>query len=204
MKVRGSGKDRRDKILDAAVSLAEEGGFDNVRQRDVATLAGVALGTLYKRFRSKEDLLCAALERDSELLERRMEDTPAEGKDPVERATFLFHLLTRGLLRKPKYARALIRAMASGEPETAGKIAAYQDRVTGLIIAALRGVGRLGYTETNAKPITDEEKSLAQMLQSFWFASLVGWSAGLITQPDVVTQVRTVATLLSRGMAHKE
>jgi AcrR family transcriptional regulator len=201
VKGRAPRKDRRDKILDAAVSLAEEGGFDNVRQRDVAAQAGVALGTLYKRFRSKEDLLCAALERDSEFMERRMEDAPAEGKDPVERCAFLFNLLTRGLLRKPKYARALIRAMASGEPETAGKIAAYQDRVTGLIIAAVRGVGRLGYTETNAKPITEKEKAFAQMVQNFWFASLVGWSAGLINQNDVIAQVKNAASILARGMS---
>ncbi len=57
-------KARRDRILDVAVALAEEGGFENVRQRDVASRAGVALGTLYKSFRSKEDILSAALDRD--------------------------------------------------------------------------------------------------------------------------------------------
>ncbi|MEM9692781.1 MAG: helix-turn-helix domain-containing protein, partial [Myxococcota bacterium] len=49
-----SPEERRDRIIDVAIELAEEGGFDNVRQRDVARLAGVALGTLYKSFKSKE------------------------------------------------------------------------------------------------------------------------------------------------------
>ena len=80
-------KARRDKILDVAVALAEEGGFDNVRQRDVAAKAGVALGTLYKSFRSKEDILTAALEREAEFLERRMEAKPATGATPVDRVT---------------------------------------------------------------------------------------------------------------------
>ena len=35
---------------------------------DVADQAGVALGTLYRRFRSKEDLLVAALEQEAEEL----------------------------------------------------------------------------------------------------------------------------------------
>src|SRR5277367_5805591 len=83
-------KARRDKILDVAVALAEEGGFDNVRQRDVAAKAGVALGTLYKSFRSKEDILTAALEREAEHLERRMEDNPAKGDTPLDRALFVF------------------------------------------------------------------------------------------------------------------
>jgi AcrR family transcriptional regulator len=45
---------RRDRILDVAVALAEEGGFENVRQRDVAARAGVALGTLYKTSGAKK------------------------------------------------------------------------------------------------------------------------------------------------------
>ena len=57
-------QDRKDRILDVAIRLAEEGGFDNVRQRDVAAQAGVALGTLYNNFKGKEDLLSAALERE--------------------------------------------------------------------------------------------------------------------------------------------
>ena len=44
-------------ILDAAAELAAHGGFDEVRLRDVAAKAGVALATLYKRFPSKEAAL---------------------------------------------------------------------------------------------------------------------------------------------------
>ena len=40
--------------------------------------------------------------------------------------------MTRGLCRKPNYARAVIRAMASGVPEIAGKVAAYYGRIAGL------------------------------------------------------------------------
>src|SRR3954470_17418719 len=103
-------KDRRGKILDVAVALAEEGVFENVRQRDVAAHAGVALGTLYKRFRSKEDILVAALDRETENLERRMEAKPAVGNTPLDRVVALFQIATRGMCKKPKYARAVLRA----------------------------------------------------------------------------------------------
>src|SRR5262245_37661220 len=145
-------KARRNKILDVAVDLAEEGGFDNVRQRDVAANAGVALGTLYKSFRSKEDLLSAALEREAEQLERRMEDNPVKADTPLERVLAVFQLMTRALCKKPNYARAVLRAMSSGEPEVAGNIAAYQGRVNGMLIAAMRGVGRLGFAELTTAP----------------------------------------------------
>ncbi len=193
-------KARRDKILDVAVALAEEGGFDNVRQRDVAARAGVALGTLYKSFRSKEDILTAALEREAEILERRMESKPATGASRVERVANFFGIVTRGLCRKPKYARAVLRAMASGEPEVAGKVAAYQERIAGLIIAAMRGVGRLSYADAKAAPPSKKEAKMAFALQQYWFAALVGWSAGLININEVVDEVGAMGAILERGI----
>lgn len=189
-------RDRRDRILDVAISLAEEGGFENVRQRDVAANAGVALGTLYKSFRSKEDILTAALDRETETLERRMEGRPAKGDDGLARLDSFFNIVTRGLVRKPKYARAVLRAMASGEPEVASHVAAYHGRMAGLIIAALRGVGRLSYTDATSSPPTEDEQTLAALLQQVWFASLVGWSAGLHGQQEVLDQTLRAAKLL--------
>ena len=65
---------------------SEEGGFDAVRMRDVAAHAGVALGTFYKRFRSKEDLLVAALELEVERLGKRIRQRPLRGESPQDRA----------------------------------------------------------------------------------------------------------------------
>ena len=138
-------KDRSvfERIFDVAIALAEEGGYDNVRQRDVAARAGVALGTLYKRFRSKEDILSAALARETEKLERKLEKGPVKGDTAEERLVTFYSVLTRALCRRPHFARAVLRAMASGQPEVARHVVAYQGRMNGLIIAAMRGVGSL-------------------------------------------------------------
>lgn len=197
-------KERRDKILDVAILLAEEGGFENVRQRDVAAKAGVALGTLYKSFRSKEDILSAALERQAALLERRMEKRPASGATAMERVVALFQIVTRGMLRKPNYARAVVRAMASGVPEIAANVAAYQGRMNGLIIAALRGVGRLSFSDAEAAPPSADERALALMLQQLWFAGLVGWSAGLHGQSEILEQMDNWAERLLRDYDQPE
>jgi AcrR family transcriptional regulator len=193
-------KARRDKILDVAVALAEQGGFENVRQRDVAARAGVALGTLYKSFRSKEDILSAALERDAQELERRLADRPATGDTLVDRVTSLFTIMTRWLCRKPKYARAVLRAMASGEPEVAGRVVAYQGRITGLVVAAMRGVGGRGDASLESAPPSNEELMMAVSLQQFWFAALVGWSAGLSDVSAVTEQMRWITGVLERGI----
>ena len=70
-------EERSRRIVATAIDLAEKGGFEAVRLRDVAADAEVALGTLYRRFRSKEDLLIAALELETEELERRGGQHPA-------------------------------------------------------------------------------------------------------------------------------
>jgi AcrR family transcriptional regulator len=197
-------KERRDRILDVAINLAEEGGFDNVRQRDVAEQAGVALGTLYKAFRTKEDLLSAALERQTQLLELRMASRPAKGNTPVERVGSFFLTVTRALCRKPRYARAVLRAMSSGEPEVAAHVAAYQGRMNRLILAALRGSGPISEGDLAAEPPTSKESRLALLLQQLWFAALVGWSAGLLSQNEIVDQLTEAADALMRGIKDKQ
>lgn len=189
-----------ERIFDVAIALAEEGGYDNVRQRDVAARAGVALGTLYKRFRSKEDILSAALARETEKLERKIEKGPVKGDTAEDRLVAFYSLLTRALVRRPHFARAVLRAMASGQPEVARHVVAYQGRMNGLIIAAMRGVGSLSYGDAAAAPPTEREQTLALLLQQNWFASLIGWSAGLHNQADILEHVRTAARLYLKAM----
>ena len=55
-----SQRERRDRVIDAAMQLAAEGGYDAVQMRDVATKADVALGTVYRYFGSKDPLLAAS------------------------------------------------------------------------------------------------------------------------------------------------
>jgi TetR/AcrR family transcriptional regulator, cholesterol catabolism regulator len=189
-----------ERIFDVAIQLAEEGGYDNVRQRDVAARAGVALGTLYKRFRSKEDILSAALERDTAKLERKIEKAPVKGATVEDRLVGFYTVLTRALCRRPHFARAVLRAMASGQPEVARHVLAYQGRMNAMLIATMRGVGRLTYGDATAVPPTEREQTLATLLQQNWFASLIGWAAGLHSQTEVIDHVRTALRLYLKAL----
>jgi len=195
-------KDRSifDRIFDVAIELAEEGGYDNVRQRDVAARAGVALGTLYKRFRSKEDILSAALERETAQLERKLERLPVKAPTAEERLVAFYSVLTRALTKRPNFTRAVLRAMASGQPEVAKHVVAYQGRMNAMLIATMRGGGRMTYSDATVSPPTEKEHTLALLLQQNWFASLIGWSAGLHSQGEVIEHVKTAARLYLKGM----
>jgi AcrR family transcriptional regulator len=52
---------RENAILDAAHSLLAEKGYQGMTMDDLATRVGIAKGSLYQHFRSKEDLIAVAL-----------------------------------------------------------------------------------------------------------------------------------------------
>jgi AcrR family transcriptional regulator len=194
-------EERARRIVETAVELAEEGGFEAVRLRDVAAHAGVALGTLYRRFRSKEDLLVAALELEARALERRFSQKRPAGDDELERVMGFFTLVTKGLLRRPNLARALLRAAASGEPGLARKVAAFHEQVSRMIVMSSRGELSCSDGEL-IDPVpeaSERETELASTLELIWFALLVGWSGGTHKQADVLERMRSSARLIIRG-----
>jgi AcrR family transcriptional regulator len=194
---------RRRRIVDAATRLAERGGFEGVRLRDVAGVSDVALGTLYKYFRSKEDILLFALGEEMERLEAALAARPPRGRSPLERVTELFAQATRALTRKPQFARAVLRAVASGHRETSAGVAAFHERMTRLIVAALRG-RPLDLGVRRARAIgTERQRQVAFILQNVWFASLVGWAGGLHPAPAVAERLRTAAGLMRVSAAER-
>lgn len=187
---------RHRRIVDAVIELAEKGGFEGVRLRDVAEVSEVALGTLYKYFHSKEDILLFALTEEIEKLERAMAARPVEGKSSLARGARFFERATRGLTHRPQFARAMLRAMASGDAEVASKVASFHLRMTRLIVAALRGQPVDLRQELSPATSTERERQVAFMLQNVWFASLVGWAGSLHPVKDVSERVRTAAALM--------
>jgi AcrR family transcriptional regulator len=184
--------ERTRRIVEAATLLAEKGGFEAVRLRDVAAQAEVALGTLYRRFRSKEDLLLAALELELREHGRRLRSAPPTGGTPLERVGSFFAGLTATLCRRPNLARALVRAIASGAPELTLKVSAFHARTAEWIIASLRGEA----AGDPAGPASERERRLASSLLLVWFASLTGWASGLHDESTIVAQTRTAAELM--------
>lgn len=185
------------RIVDSAVSLAEQGGFEGVRLRDVAEASDVALGTLYKYFRNKEDILLYALTEQVARLEAALASAPIQGASALERCENFFRRSTQGLTQRPPFARAVLRSMASGDPDVAVKIAGFHLRMTRLIIAAMRGEHVDPESPVTAEVGTERERQVAFMLMNVWYSSLAGWAGGLHSTQIVVEHVRTAASLMS-------
>ena len=63
MRVVKSAEERKNEILDVAEQLFAEKGFDNASTNDIINKIGIARGTLYHHFGSKEEILDAMVER---------------------------------------------------------------------------------------------------------------------------------------------
>lgn len=63
---------RRDEIIAAALKVFGSGGFAAARTEDIATQAGIAKGTLYLYFQSKEEIYAAAVQHAIQQLDHRV------------------------------------------------------------------------------------------------------------------------------------
>lgn len=184
--------ERTRRILDAAVHLAEAGGFAAVRLRDVAQTSGVALGTVYKRFRSKEALLVGVLSAEVQEMRARLAEAPISGPTPLVRVVAFFAFLTDFLCDRPNFARAVVRSAASGEPAMSERLAQFHSVLF-----------ELGFAATWERPPHAPEEPQAMLLralQHVWFASLAGWAGGLYPKSGVVAAVADAARLMTFGV----
>jgi TetR/AcrR family fatty acid metabolism transcriptional regulator len=77
--------DKRDRILEAAVKVFARSGFHATRVSDVAKAAGVADGTIYLYFKSKEELLFSLFQdRIDKLLAFMRDELPKKADAPAK------------------------------------------------------------------------------------------------------------------------
>ncbi len=83
MRVVKEAEERKNEILDAAERLFGTNGFDNTSTADILNEIGIARGTLYYHFKSKEEILDAMIERMVKRLAKKAEKIVAEKDTPI-------------------------------------------------------------------------------------------------------------------------
>lgn len=183
--VRSRGQhERRKRIVQAAAALASRGGVEKMQMRTVADRAGVALGTLYRYFPSKMDLVVAVVSEELDSLEGSLNRRPPASSTPPSRAIDVLMRATRGLMREPELADALIRSLLLSNVKTD-----FGDRMSGLLLRASVG----GDVEV---PEDDRRRSLVGALSSVWIMEMIEMLRGHATGDEVQARLEVAADRL--------
>ena len=87
---------RKNEILDAAGILFSEKGYDNTSVTDIMNAVGIAKGTLYHHFKSKEDIMDALIKRQTDAIflgaKKIAEDKSIPVKERIIRTILALHV----------------------------------------------------------------------------------------------------------------
>jgi AcrR family transcriptional regulator len=190
-------RERRTRILDAAVALASRGGFEQVQMRVVAERADVALGTLYRYFPSKIHLLVSALADQFEQAREAYERKPIPGDTPADRVMQVLGRTTRTLQREPNLTEALTRAFVFADASVATEIEVVGLHVRRMLMAAMRDPRERASGARPAEP-TEEQLAITKVIGDVWLASLTQWVTGRASADDVAKSLDVAVRLLLR------
>ncbi|GLY73004.1 TetR family transcriptional regulator [Actinoallomurus iriomotensis] len=175
---------RRKRILQAAAALASRGGVEAMQMRTVAERAGVALGTLYRYFPSKMDLVVAVVNEEIDTLEASLDRRPPRSGTPAGRAVEALMRATRGLMREPELADALIRSLLLSDVKTD-----LGDRMAAMLARAADGDVTPG----------EERHVLLRSLSSVWVMEMIELLRGRTGNEQIQARLEIAAERLLAG-----
>jgi AcrR family transcriptional regulator len=185
---RPSQQDRYEKVLRATIDLAREGGYEAVQVRAVAKRSGVAIGTVYTYFQSRDNLAYRAMvawqTRLAENAASVSDSAALPGPDGLEADVVR---LTNNFRAEPGLLDAFIRSTLSNDP---------------IVVAQRRELDFAWWT--NLRPslawLGPETAELApRLLTDVFYASAVRWAFGQIEFSEILTQMLAVVHLMVRA-----
>ena len=132
---------RRQRIVDEAYEMILESDGENVQIRDVAERAGVALGTAYRYFGSKDRLFAEAFEKWHDLQAAELTEIATKGKTNSDRLRLVATGLLDGHARQPQFSRIVRESLlATSDPMVVEILHRCDDRANQVFRAALHGI----------------------------------------------------------------
>jgi len=175
----------RQRILDAALRLVSEGGYDALQVRAIAEQARVSSRTIYEHFGSLDAVLIVAVANQNDGFLCRYTRSSPTGDTPSARVNQLIRELTDMLTANDTLAVALLRAFLSGKADVAPYVQRFRAGLTKIVTSAIA---------PEYPTVTD--RAVAGTLEHVWFAALVGWASGTDRDAHTVQVMRCATRLL--------
>jgi len=188
-------REKRRRILRAAITVFARSGYHASKVSDVATEAGVAYGLVYHYFGSKEQLLDTIFRRTWTNMLEAVEEVERSDAPTREQIRAIARIVLGGWQLDPDLIRVLIREVARG-PQLEQEI----DEIARAFDALERVVAR---GQAKGELRTDIEPRLAAwILYGALEEILTGWVFGsrATTPDDVAHAEESVATVLCDGL----
>ncbi len=183
---------RREALLTAVMELAAERGIDNVQMKLVAERSGVALGTTYRYFASKEHLLASALVDWQARLTDRLAAEPArlvgDGQQ-VDRVVDFLHRGMRGFQRYPSYADLMVYVAGSRDPHASEAMHAMSVRTNRVLRLYL-----------GSEPQQETFETVSFVIGSVWLNAIITWRAGRDSLEDAYRKIENGVRLACAGL----
>lgn len=177
----------RQRLLQAARDLADQGGYDAAGVRAVAEHAGLSAPTAYQYFLSKDHLLVDALIDLVDATTASLTVNPSRGPSSVERVARTLRRAVGKVEEHPNLYRAMTRAYIAGSVDVAHARGAMESTIRTWIDHAL------------GESTIDDRDGVIAILEQVMFASMVGLVTGGLAPGDVADSLERAARLLLAG-----
>ncbi|MDP3969250.1 MAG: TetR/AcrR family transcriptional regulator [Nocardioides sp.] len=164
----------REKLIVAALELAEDGGYDAVGIRPVAARAGVSVPTAYQHVSSKDQLLVEALMSLGARSTEGVRQRPPADSSPADRLMRVFRRVMKQAAAKPLLYSALYRAYVASGPLTAGA----PDIAVGFGPERAAWIGETLRAGDHAGVEDADLEAAARILSTLFLGAMVGLAAG--------------------------
>jgi TetR/AcrR family transcriptional regulator, cholesterol catabolism regulator len=184
--------DRRRRVIDAFIELVAAGRVDDVGMKQVSERSGVALGTIYRYFSSRDHLAAAALAEWARTLDagRAVDHAAANGAggaSMTDRLVAILRRAVRAYQRQPAFARLVIVAATSTDPFASE---CYADMGASVY-------DTLGGALDDLDPV--ERRRVLDVVGAVWYQALIEWVNDRKTIAQVYDAVESAARLVLAG-----
>ncbi len=173
--------ERRNRLLEAARSLASEGGYTAVTMRDVAERAGLGLATVYRYFSSKDHLIAEVHAKRGQEIAKEIQAAPPLGQYAEQRVAKVCERLVEIVVQDLNLAAAGVMAVASCDP-AANSSEQWQTMVIGPCMEAAFGDEDVG-----------DRQEICELFGHLVFAVMTGLTNGQHDRESAMAFLQTAA-----------
>ncbi len=150
------------------MQLARQGGYDAVQMREVSARADVALGTIYRYFSSKDEILAEGLVGWVDQTRSRMASRPRRGATPGEQLAGALRSASRIPDDTAPLLRALMTAMSSSSLSVSRSSMDLHEQMRGIVRDAIGSPAPAGV----------DVDGVARIVAHVWSSCIAQWVGG--------------------------